>query len=151
MKKIISLLLFLLMFSACSKKSENGATDTTLLEKKEPGIQGVWDLVSTNSYENNKVADTFYLPPNPRMVKFFSKTKYMWSHKPKDSLEWHAYGTYSLLGDTLVLKREYCSKTMEDHSSEVKLKLILKKDTFHQIHFDPNGQAFYAENYKRIE
>ncbi|UII81416.1 hypothetical protein [Flagellimonas sp. CMM7] len=151
MKKTILLLLFLLMFSACSEKSKKDVTETPILEKKESGIEGVWDLVSTYSYENNKVVDTFYLPPNPRMVKFFSKTKYMWSHKPKDSLEWHAYGTYELLDDTLVLKREYCSKTMEDHSPEVKLKLILKKDTFQQIHFDPNGQAFYAENYKRIE
>lgn len=151
MKKSILVLSLLFALSSCCSKNEHEHPATVSLDSQEPSIQGVWDLESTYSYENNKVVDTFYVPPNPRMVRVFYKTKYMWSHKPKDSLEWHAFGTYELVGDTLVQKREYCSKTMEGHSAITKLQIILEKDTYTQIHFDPNGEAFYAENYKRIE
>lgn len=151
MKKTILIASSLLALSNCCTKNEQQQPAAVLATVQNTSIQGVWDLVSTYSYENSQVVDTFYVPPNPRMVKIFYKTKYMWSHKPKDSLEWHAFGTYEMVGDTLIQKREYCSRPMEGHSVETKLKVILEKDTYTQIHFDPKGEAFYAENYKRIE
>lgn len=145
---ICIILIGILLFACDGNKQESSKNERVNLE---PTLQGAWEVVSTVVYENGVAQDTFFLKPNMRMVKMFTKKKYMWTNQPKDSIEWHAFGSYELLGDTLVERREYSSRSMQGHSSESRALIELTEETFHQTLLDPEGEAFYRENYKRID
>lgn len=117
----------------------------------KPNLQGAWEVISTISYEKGIPQDTFFVSPNARMVKLFTQKKYMWTNQPKDSIEWHAFGSYEIVGDTLVENKEYCSKSMAGHSSQSKALVEITPESFSQTLLDPKGEAFYRENYKRID
>lgn len=144
--RTINLIFVILVMASCTPKNN--------LEKvnSKKDLFGVWELKKFLIYENGELIKTKEVPEDFRSVKMFSKTKYMWSNKPADSLEWHAYGNYQVIGDTvLVENKEYSSRTMSGHSKKTKLKLILNDSTYTQISFDNNGLPFYGEQYQRVE
>ncbi len=150
MKSLFTLFILIsILLIACVDSNEAGTKNEN--KNAKPTLQGAWEVVSTVMYENGVAQDTFFLKPNMRMVKLFTEKKYMWTNQPKDSIEWHAFGSYEIFGDTLVERKEYSSRSMEGHSSESRALIELTEATFSQTLLDPKGEAFYQENYKRID
>lgn len=114
-------------------------------------IRGVWDMTHRYFYEDGKLTETLIVKPENRQVKIYTQSKFMWSSKPRDSKDWHAYGNYSIDGETLTETKDYAAQAMAAHSSKTVTR-IEKTDTgFKQIFSGPDNVVFYAETFTRIE
>jgi|GEM_PF-5541526 len=150
MKTVFSTLILLgLMTMACNERKKESANHISI--KPKPSLQGAWEIVSTVVYKNSVPQDTILFPPDSRSVKMFTKNNYIWTTLPKDSIEWHAFGSYRIVGDTLITNREYSSRSMNGHSSESRALIEITNESFSQTLLSPKGEKFYAEIYKRID
>lgn len=147
MKTILYPLVFLLALTLLSGSSKE--------KVQKNSLQGVWELVSRYSYDNNTVIDTVENTNGYRQIKMYNNDKVMWTRfVPKDSVEWFGYGSYYITDSSLVERLEYGSESMMkiiDTMRVFSFKLEIDKDTFSQITVDNDGNFLFSENYKRIE
>jgi len=147
MKKILGIV-FLMLFLV-------SATQITNPKNQDPNtLEGTWELVSFNNYDDNEIKKT--IPPTDgyRQIKMYYNGKVMWTrYVPTDSIEWFGYGSYVATDSTLTEKLEYMSSSMRkvaNENMEWNMELQLEKDKFSQIFTDADGNRINSENYKRL-
>ncbi|NCO63202.1 MAG: hypothetical protein GW839_05550 [Flavobacteriales bacterium] len=154
--KTVLLLLSLTFIVSCKNNSETKIDDSQLeASAKEFTMKGAWKLISYYNYQDNEVSDTISASDTNKQIKMYTDTKVMWSRfRDSDTLDWFAYGNYSIGNGILTEVLDYGSKSMNEAIKEQKefnFKLILDANTFSQVQTDEEGNAIYAENYLRIE
>lgn len=156
--KLIALIFVLLSSSACKKnaKSDHSIDETTIESDASPNsLKGTWELTGFYNYQDNVVVDSFSNNTLEKQIKMYSDTKVMWCKlKPKDSIEFFGYGSYTYGDGTLIEVLEFGSHFMNEviaEKKEFKFHLELTENTFEQIELDEDGNRIYSENYKRIE
>ena len=118
-------------------------------------IHGVWKLVDLKIANNGDT--TTVVLNETKQYKIYSEHFYMWNRQvPKDSAEWHGFGTYKINGDTIVETPEISSGPMQNFldvsgMSEFKLDIKLEKDHFRQIIYNPINDIYNIQRYERIE
>jgi len=126
----------------------------TELEREEK-LEGVWELVNQQLYENGEVSEVLENENGYRQVKMYSKGKVMWTRNdPSDSNEWFGYGTYTVKDGILEERLEYASGPMMkivDTTQVFKFELIIDKNSYQQISINDEGLATEGESYMRIE
>lgn len=129
----------------------DGVTDT----EKAKSLEGVWELVNQQMYEDDVVSEVMENENGYRQVKMYSKGKVMWTrNNPADTNEWFGYGTYTVKDGILEEHLEYASGPMMkivDTTQVFRFELILDRDSYQQISFDANGNRSQGESYIRIE
>lgn len=124
------------------------------LEKKD-SLQGVWELVNQQMYEDGKLTETLENENGYRQIKMYSKGKVMWTRNdPSDSNEWFGYGTYTIKDGILEERLEYASGPMMkivDTTQVFRFELIIDKNSYQQIAINNEGISTDGESYKRLE
>ena len=124
------------------------------LDKKD-SLEGVWELINHQMYENGQVSEILENENGYRQVKIYSKGKVMWTRfDPSDTNEWFGYGTYTVKDGILEEQLEYASGPMMkivDTTQVFRFELIMEKSSYQQISFDEEGNQIEGESYKRIE
>jgi hypothetical protein len=154
--KTVLLLLSLALIVSCKNNTETKMQENKMnSSSKDLTMKGAWKLISYYNYKDNKVSDTIKTSDTNKQVKMYTDSKVMWSRfRNSDSLDWFAYGSYSIVDGSLIEILDYGSKSMNEAIKEQKkfsFKLILDEDKFSQIQTDEDGNPIYAENYLRIE
>lgn len=155
MKTILLLLVMSFFLFSCKNNSES--TEKSIIEtsNRSHHLTGVWELVSFYNYKDNKVRDTIKVLQTNKQIKMYSSSKVMWSRlRASDSLDWFGYGNYVIEDGSLIEVLDYGSKAMNNIIKEKKefvFDIIFEDNKFSQIQIDEEGNALYAENYKRIE
>lgn len=156
MKRSYFILVVMLLIFACQDKKETDevlAADT--LNAESLSLEGTWELIGYYNYQGNEVVNVFEANDDVQQIKMYTKNHFMWSKKvPKDSTEWHGYGTYIQTDSTLSETVKYGSTAMENLisvSDQFFYQLELDKNSYSQIVTDDEGHRIYAENYKRID
>ena len=149
MRNYAILLVLLTLLAGCKDTEEDNQM------KKEPTMEGAWNLVSFINYDTNGGADTINSSNDYKQMKMYSKTKVMWSRLPAgDSLDWFGVGDYSYKDGVLTEDLDYGSQAMNNRiksNNRFQFQVHLTDSTFTQIEIDSLGNPIYAENYKRIE
>ncbi len=148
MKTLISICIYLM-----------GATlitsDGVEIKDTTKSLQGVWELVNQQLYEDQVVAEVLENENGYRQVKMYSKGRVMWTRNdPTDTNEWFGYGTYTVKNGILEERLEYASGPMMkivDTTQVFRFELILDKNGYQQISIDENGHRSQGETYIRIE
>jgi hypothetical protein len=154
--KTVLLLFSLALIVSCKNNTETKMQENKMnASSKDLSIKGAWKLISYYNYKDNKVSDTINASDTNKQVKMYTDSKVMWSRfRDSDSLDWFAYGSYSIVNGSLIEVLDYGSKSMNEaikDQKEFSFKLILDEDKFSQIQMDEDGNPIYAENYLRIE
>ncbi len=154
--KTVLILLSLTFLISCKNNSDSDMNNTNMAASThELTMKGAWKLISYYNYTDNKITDTINASDTNKQIKMYTETKVMWSRfRDSDTLDWFAYGEYSIGDNTLTEILDYGSKSMNEAIKEQKkfaFKLLLDEDKFSQIQLDDEGDPIYAENYIRIE
>jgi hypothetical protein len=130
-------------------------SDGKLENENKTSLQGVWELVNQQMYENGAVSEVLENENGYRQVKMYSKGKVMWTRNdPSDSNEWFGYGTYTVKDGILEERLEYASGPMMkivDTTQVFRFELIMDKNSYQQISINSEGLATDGESYKRLE
>ena len=152
---IISLLLLIVSSCKNSKENTNADIETSQVTTEEYSLKGAWELKGFYNYKDNVVVDSFSNNTIARQVKMYTDGKVMWCKlRPKDSIEFFGYGSYSYKDGILTEVLEFGSAFMNEVIAEQKeftFQLDLKSNKFEQIEIDEDGDKIYSENYIRIE
>lgn len=155
MKLFSYLLIGMFLFSSCVDKKEVVEQPTEDTQSETLSLEGTWELIGYYNYQGNEVVNVFEANDDVQQIKMYTKGHFMWSKKvPKDSTEWHGFGTYVQTDSTLSETVKYGSAAMEDLTSvsdQFFYQLDIDKNSYSQIVTDDEGYRIYAENYKRIE
>ncbi|WP_405608063.1 hypothetical protein [Polaribacter sp. Asnod1-A03] len=134
--KIFKIIFFLglTIFISCNSK----------VDKKDP-LEGVWE--QTNFFRL-KEKDTILKDNSKIQHKIYLDGFLIWnSDAAKDSVEWHAYGTYKLKNDTLVETLTSMSLPLKGYHSIYPIVIETTDTSFKQIiNYQENGV-----NYQNIE
>lgn len=155
--KLLPLIVASLILVSCNTKTKDITIEDTMMDDTELSekLKGTWELKGFYNYQNNEVVDSFSNNTINRQVKMYSDSKVMWCKlRPKDSIEFFGYGSYSYNDGMLVEVLEFGSNFMNDviaEQKEFKFQLDLSADKFEQIELDDDGNKIYSENYVRIE
>ncbi|MFT6416997.1 MAG: hypothetical protein ACJARZ_002349 [Dokdonia sp.] len=118
-------------------------------------LEGVWELVNQQMYENDVITEVMENENGYRQVKIYSKGKVMWTRNdPADTNEWFGFGTYKIEDGILEERLEYASGPMMkivDTTQVFRFELIVDRDSYQQISLDANGNRSQGESYRRIE
>lgn len=118
-------------------------------------LEGVWELVNQQMYENGIITEVMENENGYRQVKMYSKGKVMWTRNdPSDTNEWFGFGTYKIEGGILEERLEYASGPMMkivDTTQVFRFELIVDRNSYQQISLDANGNRSQGESYRRIE
>lgn len=118
-------------------------------------LEGVWELVNQQMYEDDVITEVMENENGYRQVKMYSKGKVMWTRNdPADTNEWFGYGTYIVKDGILEERLQYASGPMMkivDTTQVFRFELILDRDSYQQISLDANGHRSQGESYIRIE
>ncbi|MGF1556995.1 hypothetical protein [Paucihalobacter sp.] len=155
MKLFSYLLLTLLILASCEEKKEVIEQPVNKTENKSLSLEGTWELIGYYNYQGNEVVNVFEANDDVQQIKMYTKGHFMWSKKvPKDSTEWHGFGTYVQTDSTLSETVKYGSAAMQNLTSvsdQFFYQLELDKNSYSQIVTDDEGYRIYSENYKRID
>jgi hypothetical protein len=123
--------------------------------EESQNLEGVWELVNQQMYENGLITEVMENENGYRQVKIYSKGKVMWTRNdPADSNEWFGFGTYKIEDGILEERLEYASGPMMkivDTTQVLRFELIVDRDSYQQISLDANGNRSQGESYRRIE
>lgn len=155
MKLYSYLLITLLLCSSCENKKEVIEQPENTTENTSLSLEGTWELIGYYNYQGNEVVNVFEANDDVHQVKMYTKGHFMWTKKvPKDSTEWHGFGTYIQTDSTLTETVKYGSAAMQNLtavSDQFFYLLELEKNSYSQIVTDDEGHRIYSENYKRID
>lgn len=155
MRRFSYLLLTLLILASCEEKKEVIEQPVNETENKSLSLEGTWELIGYYNYQGNEVVNVFEANDDVQQIKMYTKGHFMWSKKvPKDSTEWHGFGTYIQTDSTLSERVKYGSAAMQNLTSvsdQFFYQLELDKNSYSQIVTDDEGYRIYSENYKRID
>lgn len=145
----------LFLFSSCQDKKEIAELSEVNTENKSLSLEGTWELIGYYNYDGDEVVNVFEANDDVKQIKMYSEGHFMWSKKvPKDSTEWHGFGTYVQTDSTLSETVKYGSTAMQNLTSisdKFYYHLQIDKNSYSQIVIDDEGNKIYAENYKRID
>lgn len=156
MKNLLLIICITLIFS-CKDNSTPKATESTNMEEdiEINTLEGAWKLVSFLNYGENGVVDTILSSNTNKQIKMYSHTKVMWSRtRVSDSIDWFAYGDYTVKNGVLTEILDYGSKSMNEvikEKTEFIFNVDIDENEFSQIEIDSLGHPIFAENYIRIE
>lgn len=152
------LLICIALFFSCKDNPKNALEEdvaSDISEIKENTLEGAWKLVSYLNYGEDGTVDTILSSETNKQIKMYSGTKVMWSRtRISDSIDWFAYGDYSVKEGQLIEILEYGSKSMNQvikERTEFIFNVEIGENEFTQIEIDSLGHQIFAENYVRLE
>lgn len=155
MKPYFYLLASIFLFYACEEKKEAIERPAEETQSNALSLEGTWELIGYYNYNGNEVVNVFEANDDVQQIKMYTKGHFMWSKKvPKDSTEWHGFGTYVQTDSTLSETVKYGSAAMQNLTSvsdQFFYQLEIDKNSYSQIVTDDEGYRIYAENYRRID
>jgi len=156
MKNLLLIICIALIFSC----KDNSNADT--VNKNAPEIdseistlKGAWKLVNFLNYGEDGVVDTILSSNTNKQIKMYSHTKVMWSRtRVSDSIDWFAYGDYTVKNGVLTEILDYGSKSMNEvikERTEFVFDVNISENEFSQTEIDSLGNPIYGETYIRLE
>ena len=154
MKNSLLIICLIILFSC--KENSNTSQENPINESNEEitTMEGAWKLVSYFNYRDDGTVDTILASNSNKQIKMYSPTKVMWSRtRISDSIDWFAYGDYTVKNGVLTEILDYGSKSMNEvikDQTEFTFNIDITENEFSQIELDSLGRQIYAENYIRI-
>ena len=125
-------ILISLLCVACNQPAD------TLSEDTSPSVEGVWKV--TEHFWMNEYGDTVWVFPESDQYKIYLDGHVMWCGEPDpDSVEWYGFGTYELMGDTIIERLSTMSWSMQE-MTEFNEEIVLV------VEFDENNFKQYIES-----
>lgn len=153
----ITLIICIILFYSCNNKPkvDNTEKNQVLVANEINSLEGAWKLVSFINYGENGVADTILTSNDNKQIKMYSKTKVMWSRtRIFDTIDWFAYGDYTVEDGVLTEVLDYGSKSMNEvikEKTKFSFNVIIGENEFIQTEMDSLHHPIYSENYIRLE
>ncbi len=157
MKKNVLLIICITLIFSCKDNSnvDNIDKNTSKTDSEISSLEGAWKLVSFLNYGEDGKIDTILSSNTNKQIKMYSPTKVMWSRtRISDSIDWFAYGDYTVKNGVLTEVLDYGSKSMNaviKEKTEFVFNVNIKENEFSQIEIDSLGHPIFAENYIRLE
>lgn len=155
--KNLLLITCLALFFSCNeaKTSTTDLKNNSKINSDINTLEGAWELVSFINYGENEIPDTILSSSTNKQIKMYSHTKVMWSRtRISDSIDWFAYGDYTVKEGVLTEILDYGSKSMNaviKEKTEFIFNVTIGENEFSQIEIDSLGHLIFAENYIRLE
>ena len=115
--KNLLLIICLALFFSCNeaKTSTADLKNNSKINSDINTLEGAWELVSFINYGENEIPDTILSSSTNKQIKMYSHTKVMWSRtRISDSIDWFAYGDYTVKDGVLTEILDYGSKSMNE-------------------------------------
>ncbi|MGB5419818.1 hypothetical protein [Algibacter sp.] len=156
MKKIFLIICIGLIISCNgNSKADKEVINTSKAESDMNTLEGAWKLVSFVNYGENGTRDTILSSDTNKQIKMYSKTKVMWSRtRIFDTIDWFAYGDYTVRDGILTEILDYGSKSMNEvikDKTEFSFDVTIGENEFTQTEIDSLGHPIISENYIRLE
>ncbi|MEP3837139.1 MAG: hypothetical protein ABJM36_05800 [Algibacter sp.] len=156
MKKLTLFICIILLYSCNNKpKVDTAEKMPTMAVNDINSLEGAWKLVSFINYGENGIPDTILTSETNKQIKMYSKTKVMWSRtRIFDTIDWFAYGEYTIDNGVLTEILEYGSKSMNEvikDRTEFSFNVTIGENKFSQTEIDSLGHPIFSENYIRLE
>ena len=151
------LIIFILLIFSCKDNSKVDTASQSISEAdiEVTSLEGAWKLVSYFNYGDDGTVDTILSSNTNKQIKMYSDTKVMWSRtRVSDSIDWFAYGDYTVKNGVLTEILDYGSKSMNEvikEKTEFVFDVSIEENEFSQIEIDNLGNPIFAENYIRLE
>ncbi|MEP4533938.1 MAG: hypothetical protein ABJ004_12695 [Cyclobacteriaceae bacterium] len=131
--------------------ASSSAPDT--LDSGQLSIEGIWELVDFDFYENEVIVSSAPLAEGYVQHKIFMDGHVMWSRQvPTEEKEWYGFGSYEIKGDTLIERLEYGSHALKStfKTDEHRFLIDLDEKSYRQINFKDYLNFKSSENYRRV-
>lgn len=161
MKAFTLYLLLLSLLYACAQvssesegKIEKSEVKPDFPNKQINSIAGVWGLTEMITIQGG---DTTVVSEDIGQYKVYTQRHYMWTREvPVDSAALHGFGTYELIGDTLIETPMSSSIVMQElmkqnGMQEFKIGIQLGRDQYTQTIYDAEANEYTIEKYQRID